>query len=247
MRRHGVGREPMVRLAVLALFAACGPSTSQPEYPRETCDRLVAAPLDPASYVRRDPRESLFADDREAWKSNRCDPVRAALRPIDDGSDLEDETLAKECEEASTRAADERVRSACRAGCWAERRWSAELAAWSRALKGVAAWDRKRDEMLELEKSCPTMKAPPKTKDALGRALWTCAHLPLPPKRFEIGYEKRWKNVMDEHGKTTAVPIGFDTTSVVLYEDDGRHMREIKFQQCGGAHSRWAVFGKESP
>ena len=115
----------MVRLSLL-FVVACGPSVSQPEYPREPCDRLTAASLDPASYVGQDARESLFADDRDAWRSNRCDSVRAALRPIDDASDLEDATLAKECEEASTRV-DGFLRSACRAGCWAERRHAAEV------------------------------------------------------------------------------------------------------------------------
>jgi hypothetical protein len=223
----------MGRLAPLFVLAACGHS----EYPRQTCEQLAAARLDAASYAREDPRESLFADDRDAWKSSRCDPVRAALRPIDDTHDLEDATLSKECNEASARV-DEGLRSSCRAGCWAERRHTAELAAWSRALKGVAAWDPKRIDMLALERSCPTMKTPPMTKDALGRALWMCAHLPLPPKRFHIGYQKRYRN---------GQPFGFDTMSVTLYDDEERHMREITYEECGGSGSRWAIFGRESP
>lgn len=216
----------------LALWA-CAPA----DYPKYKCEQLASAPLDPASYVREDPRESLFADDRDTWKSTRCDPVRAALRPIDDAHDLEDATLAKECDEASAHASSE-SRSACRAGCWAERRWAAEVAAWSRALKGVAAWDPKRVDALAIERACPMMKTPPKTKDALGRALWMCAHLPLPPKRFEIGYQERWKS---------GAPYMLDSMDVRLYEDDGRHMREVEYQECGGAGSRWAVFAKESP
>ena len=41
--------------------------------------------------------------------------------------------------------------------------------------------------------------------------------------------------------------IGFDSMSVRVYEDQDRRMREIKYEQCGGARSRWAVFGTESP
>jgi hypothetical protein len=234
----------MVRRIIVASFlAAC---TGAPaEYPKYKCEQLVDAPLDPASYVKENPRESLFADDRDAWKSNRCDPVRAALRPIDDAHDLEDETLIKDCDDASARA-DEAVRLACRAGCWAERRHTAEIAAWSRALKGVAAWNSnaKRTDLLELERSCPAMKTPPHTKDALGRALWMCAHLPLPPKRFEIGYQKRWKR--DAQGQPTA-PFTLDSMDVRIYEDEGRRMREVEYQECSGAGSRWAVFGRESP
>lgn len=236
----------MVKRALLVALAACGSSGSQPEYPKYKCEQLAAARLDAASYVRQDPRESLFADDRDAWKSNRCDPVRASLRPIDDAHDLEDATLSKECDEASARV-DAGLRSACRAGCWAERRRAAEIAAWSRALKGVAAWDPKRVDMLAIERSCPMMKTPPKTKDGLGRALWTCAHLPLPPKRFQIGYEKRWKTHTDEHGKSLAEPIGLESMDVRLYEDEDRHVREVEYRECSGAGSRWAVFGKESP
>lgn len=234
----------MVRSVLFLALAACGASPTQTKYPRYACEQLAAAPLDPASYVREDPRQSLFADDRDAWKSTRCDAVRAALRPIDDAHDLEDTTLSKECDEASTHVEDG-VRSACRAGCWAERRHAAELAAWSRVLKGVAAWDPKRVDLLALERSCATMKTPPRTKDALGRALWMCAHLPLPPKRFEIGYQQRWKTEYDEHGRPIGKPIGFESMDVRLYE--ARRMREIEYQECSGAGSRWAVFYKESP
>ena len=222
---------------MFAALAACGPP---PEYPHYKCEQLTAASLDPASYALEDPRESLFADDRDTWKSTRCDPVRKALRPIDDAHDLEDATLAAECAEASTRV-DDALRSACRAGCWAERRYSAEVAAWSRALKGVAAWDPKRVDVLALERTCAGMKAPPSTKDALGRALWTCAHLPLPPVRFEIGYQKRWERV---DGKPTK-PVGLDSMDVRVYEP--RRMREVEYQECGGAGSRWAVFYREAP
>jgi hypothetical protein len=223
----------MVKHAALLAVSACGPSGPQPEYPHAKCEFVVEAPLDPATYVTADPRAMLFSDERATWDSARCDPVRAALRPLDDAHDLEPETLQKECDAASS-TADASIRLACRAGCFAERAHRADLLGWTRALKGVAAFDPKRVDFLKLEASCAA-------KDA--RAVWTCAGLPLPPKRFQLGYQERWENVYG-HGPMTSKKKGFDSMSAELIE--GRRVRTITYEECGGARSRWAIFGSDS-
>jgi hypothetical protein len=233
----------VVKHVALFFMCACGPSGPQPEYPRAKCEYLLEASLDPATYVTEDPRASLFSDDRATWDSARCDPVRAALRPLDDAHDLEPDTLQRECDATSSNA-DPSIRIACRAGCFAERTHRAELLSWTRALKGVVAFDPKRVDFLKLEASCAAMSSPPQLQDGLARALWTCAGLPLPPKRFRLGFQERWENVYGQ-GAMSSKKIGFESMSVDLTE--ARRVRTITYEECGGAHSRWAVFGTGSP
>ncbi len=182
----------MVRLA-LALVAPCvlcecdsGGMRHQPDpkYPSAQCSELHVAPRDPAAYVDPAWAQALFADERDAWKSARCDATRRALRPIDDAHDLEDATVKRECDEAA------HGDLACRAGCFAERQHDAAIAAWSRAIRALRAFTPRRD----LED-------------------FTKAPRPLLPKTFQIKVERRLVYTYEGHTESTRT-TGLDYVSI---------------------------------
>jgi hypothetical protein len=223
------------------VLVACETNMS-PTYPDVKCTDVHDAKMDPASYVVDDWRAMLFADDRDTWQSNRCDAVRSALTSLASSDDIEDETVARDCDGASSRV-DAALRSACRAGCYAERRYRAHVEGWSRALKGVAAFAPGKLDVERVAKTCaPLHTDPPPAEKA--RPLWACAHLPLPPKRFHLDWRNRVERIpfRDKSGQDAHLTrdIGFDWMSATVAE--GRRDRAVTLEECGGSSSHWGVF-----
>jgi hypothetical protein len=212
----------VVKRLTLLLLACCGGADpNDPKYPTSQCADLHAAPRDPSALVDDDWRASIFADERDAWLSPKCDETRHALRALGDGHDLEETTLKKECDEAA------RGDLACRAGCFAERRHDALVAGWARALRDVRAFAPL--DWMRFEKECHG-------------DLFRCRGLPPLPKRFEVRAERRWASI--HYGNTSSTKtIGLDSLSVSL-TGDGR-ARAVFFTEC--RPSRWDVFYREGP
>ncbi len=212
----------MVKRLALVLVVSCGGDPNDPKYPTSQCADLHAAPRDPSALVEDDWRASLFADERDAWLSPKCDETRHGLRALDERHDLEEATLKKECDEAA------RGDLACRAGCFAERRHDAIVAGWARAMRNVRAFAPPLD-WTSFEKEC---HGDP----------FRCRGLPSLPKRFDISVQRRWATV--HYGNmSSSKTIGLDVVTVSL-KGDG-HAREIFFTEC--RPSRWDVFYREGP
>jgi hypothetical protein len=219
----------MVKHLALALLVSCGGDPNDPKYPTMQCATLHAPPRDLAALVDDDWRESIFADERDAWLSPKCDATRQSLRPLDDRHDLEEATIQKECDEA----AHDR---ACRAGCFGQRKHDALVAAWARAIKGLRAFAPPLD-FVRLEKEC---KARPGEEGHA--AYFRCLGLPMPPKSFEVRAQHRY--VYTHEGNSTSTrSTGLDFVRVTHRE--GRREREVVVTEC--APSRWDVFYGESP
>jgi hypothetical protein len=224
----------MVRIA-LALLALCACDSGgmrhqpDPKYPSAQCSELHVAPRDPAAYVDPDWAQALFVDEREAWKSARCDATRRALRPIGDAHDLEDATVKRECDEAS------HGDLACRAGCFAERKHDAAVIAWSRALGALRSFTPRRD-LEAFMKACPIEPGEDRSRTFL-----RCAHgpQPLPPKSFRVEVQRRLVYTYEGHSESTRT-IGLDY--VQISHRDGMREHTITLQECGGSGSRWDVF-----
>ena len=207
----------MVSRLALVLLVSCGGDPNDPKYPTALCSDLHAPPSDPSVLVDEDWREQLFADERDAWRSPKCDETRHALRPLDDKHDLEEATLKKECDAAA------RGDLACRAGCFAERKHDALVAGWARALRNVRAFAPPID-WAKFESEC---HGDP----------FRCKGLPPLPKRFEVTAQRRWATVY--YGSmASSKTIGLDAVKVSL-TDNGR-TRELTFTEC--RPSRWDAF-----
>ncbi len=100
---------------------------------------------------------------------------------------------------------------------------------------------------MRLVKDCPalqTVQTVTGFEEDRYRALWRCAHLPLPPKSFRLREQDRVAYV--RNGAVTSTRrVGLDWM-MVSHRDGGRE-QTVMFEECAGAGRRWDVFYSESP
>jgi hypothetical protein len=100
-----------------------------------------------------------------------CEPFRAALPPLDEKHDLEDETFQRECTSA-VGGLEEKVRGGCRHVCLVERRLQGSRTIFARTMRGLNAFEDKLPSAV--------------LGDADVRRMWTEKTLALPPRRVRL-------------------------------------------------------------